>query len=100
MRVKTPAEIAAALNFAVHENEKLNSGLPKHNMHAAGHCLPSCNLCSVSKALRWVLGEPNPTTGRPEEFPYVTQDEREHLLALADLRVKSKLSQGAKVNDW
>src|SRR4051794_8088796 len=100
MTVKTPAEIAAALVFLASENEKLNAGLPKYNMHAAGHLLPSCNLCSVIRAMLWVLGEPNPATGQLVEFPYVTADEREHLLALADLRAKSKLPAESKVNDW
>lgn len=98
--MKTSAEIAAALVFLVSENDKLNEGKPKDNLHVTGHLLPGCNLCSAIRALRWALGETNPLTGQPVEFPYVTQDERDNLLGLADKRAKSKLPAGSVVNNW
>ena len=100
MTVKTPAEIAAALVFLVSENDKLNEGKPKDNLHVTGHLLPGCNFCSAIRALRWAMGEADPLTGQPVEFPYITADERDRLLGQADRLVNSKLPKASKVNNW
>jgi hypothetical protein len=47
-----------------------------------------------------VLGEADPLTGKPVEFPYITEDERERLLGQADRLVNSKLPAGSVVNNW
>src|SRR4051812_1735443 len=98
--IKSSAEISAALVFLASENDKLNAGKPKDNLHVTGHLLPSCNLCSAIRALLWVLGETEPLTGQPVEFPYITVDERERLLGQADRLANSKLPADAKVNNW
>jgi hypothetical protein len=100
MTVKTPAEMAATLVFLVSENDKLNEGKPKDNLHVTGHLLPGFNYCSSIRVLRWALGEANPVTGRPAEFPYSHQDERETLRSLADRLANSKLPAGSLVNNW
>lgn len=97
---KSPAEIAAALVFLVSENDKLNDGKPKDNLHVTGHLLPGCNLCSAIRAMRWALGEADPLTGKPVEYPYITEDERELLRGQADRLANSRLPAGSIVNNW